>query len=127
MTDIADNKTPEEILQMMRDTPAELIRIPPKPIVVIYLPRHYDVFKSIDPGELMAILNGNFGGDDNLVKIKVTKYWMDYYWFCFYKDEIDEPEFQVFYQKDQQPISNDELKKLIQDATKIPDIFQPGK
>lgn len=127
MTDIADNKTPEEILQMMRDTPAEFIRIPPKPIVVIYLPRHYDVFKSIDPGGLMAILNGNFGGNDNLGKIKVTKYWMDYYWFCFYKDEIDEPEFQVFYQKDQQPISNDELKKLIQDATKIPDIFQPGK
>lgn len=88
----------------------------PKPIVVIYIPR-YLVFShgssEMTPSDLMNILNG---GDDR--KYIRTEYWMEYYWFVFWKDGIDAPEFEVFYEKDFSDIKFNELKELINNSLK---------
>lgn len=90
-----------------------------KPIVVLYIPRNYFEFPDGDPSqELMRMLNGNYGEDKDTHKIHYPLYWTDYYWFVFPKEEITEPELQVFYEKDFTPIRFEELKKFIEDALK---------
>jgi len=86
-----------------------------KPIVVIYFP---DTFEPSGKRnwvyDYMAFLNGeevpnnkfNWGKHD----------YSDYHWFCFYKGGINEPQLQVFYEKDFEQTTYEELKKLIQDS-----------
>lgn len=85
-----------------------------KPIVVMYLPDHFrdSEWKA---EEVMDILNNFPDGDQRYVR---TDYWKDYYWLAFYKDEIDAPELQVFYEKDFTPIKFEELKQFIEDSLK---------
>lgn len=83
-----------------------------KPICVLYIPNSYTMYNSgrkNDPSELMRILNGV---DDNTSK--PTLYWQDYYWFCFHKEGITEPEIQCFYEKDFTAVKFEELKKFIE-------------
>lgn len=45
----------------------------------------------------------------------------DYYWFVLpQREPMGDIEFEVFYEKDHQPISNEELKQLIIDSIKQP-------
>lgn len=88
-----------------------------KPICVIYLPLDFVLGgnnKYNAPLEMMKALNGNFGDSDN--NVKYTDYWKDYYWFSFYKNEITEPEFKVFYVKDFTEIEMNELKGIVLNA-----------
>lgn len=89
-----------------------------KPIVVMYIPNNYQG-SGWEPDILMRLLNGNFGDvqtDDE--KYKLTDYWTDYYWLCFYSWEIEVPELKVFYEKDFTPIKFEELKQFIEDSLK---------
>jgi hypothetical protein len=91
-----------------------------KPIVVMYIPR--EGYFSDQHGwdetwyELTRILNGNFGEQSSKDKRTYPLYWTDYYWLVFPKEDIPEPELQVFYEKDFTPIKFEELKKFIEDA-----------
>lgn len=69
------------------------------------------------PELLMRALNGNYGqtSEDGTA---YTCYWDQYYWLVFVKRDIQEPEIQVFYEKNFKPIKFDELKKLIEDTLK---------
>ena len=88
-----------------------------KPIVVIYFP---DNFLAVG-GErswiyqYMRYLNGEHS-DGAPTWGERKDYWDEYYWFCFYKYDIDEPQLQVFYEKDFTEIQYEELKQLITDA-----------
>lgn len=90
-----------------------------KPIVVMYIPRHGAFNKPGDdaPELLMRALNRNYGktSDDGTV---YTSYWDQYYWLVFVKRDIEEPQLQVFYEKDFTPIRFDELKKFIEETLK---------
>jgi hypothetical protein len=95
-----------------------------KPIVVMYIPRDGYFGKGMSGEEpvamLMRSLNGNFGEDQSKNPVSYPLYWTDYYWLVFPKDEITEPELQVFYEKDFTPIKFEELKKFIEDSLKPP-------
>lgn len=80
----------------------------PKPIVVIYWPEN----EGSNADKVMSILNG---WDDNE---SAGDYWKEYYWFCFPKRNICEPEFQVFHEKDFTDIQFEELKKMVTEAIK---------
>lgn len=87
-----------------------------KPIVVIYLPENFSIGLSGNaPMELMKSLNGNFGHKDE-ANVIYTDYFKDYYWFAFYKPEIQAPEFEVFYPKDFTEIDYKSLETLIHTA-----------
>ena len=88
-----------------------------KPIVVIYFPNLFEsggernwIYK------FMAHLNGKPSNENNVKWVGENGYWKDYYWFCFYKEDITEPELKVFYEKDFTPIQFEGLKKLIEDS-----------
>ncbi len=87
-----------------------------KPICVIYFPNQF--YEKRDNNwiyEYMRYLNGQQSDGD--VKWDERKdYWNQYYWFCFYKDDITEPELQVLNAKDITPIQFEELEKLIKEA-----------
>lgn len=85
-----------------------------KPICIIYIPEHYSVGTRGNRWifEYADFLNGNQNPDSNISWGKSEVY-SDYLWFCFPKDEIDAPEFKIFYDKDFTPIEFEELKKLI--------------
>ena len=87
-----------------------------KPICVIYLPLefHFGNDRDNSPMDLMTALNGNFGEEKSHDKIKYTDYWKEYYWFSFFKDGIDAPEFKVFHEKDFTEIQFQELKSMIE-------------
>lgn len=108
--------TPEEMIQKMRETPWQYLHMPPKPIVVIYLPENYSVDgrdREDAPMELMKALNGNFGNNVESDRI-YPDYWKEYYWFCFTKyGMIDAPEFKVFHPKDFTDIQFQELKDMV--------------
>jgi len=89
-----------------------------KPIVVIYLPENLVIGRmgKNAPMELMRALNGNFGEQVPNNQIQYNDYWKDYYWFSFYKRDIDAPEFQVFYAKDFTETNFEELKQTVLDA-----------
>jgi len=89
-----------------------------KPIVVIYLPDNFVIGngRSDAPMELMRALNGNFGEKELNSRIQYSDYWQQYYWFCFTKYDILEPEFKVFYPKDFTEIQYEELKKMVEDG-----------
>lgn len=82
-----------------------------KPIVVMYIPLELSLGKGgriSSANDLMNSLNG-WGIYEQIPALS------DYIWLCFDKHSITEPELQVFYEKDQQPITNDEIRKLIED------------
>ena len=88
-----------------------------KPICIIYWPENFDSGGSGRRDwiyELMNALNG-----EETFRIKRMPF-PDYYWFCFYKEGITEPEFQTFYEKDFDEIKFEELKKIVLDAAKKP-------
>ncbi len=87
-----------------------------KPICVIYLPFNFELGNGRDnaPSELMKALNGNFGEPKSDSRIEYSDYWKDYYWFSFFKDGIDAPEFKVFHEKDFTDIQYQELKSMIE-------------
>lgn len=97
-----------------------------KPIVVMYIPEngYFDTNGVTDMNtivhSLMSQLNGNYGRSivDGDTKIIAPDYWKDYYWFVYPKRDIDEPQLQVFYEKDFTPIKFEELKKFIEDTLK---------
>lgn len=84
-----------------------------KPICIIYFPENYS---SVIPSnnnwiyEYMGFLNGEGGKNSKWEK---SDYFTDYYWFCFYKYDINAPEFQVFHEKDFTDIQYQELKEMI--------------
>lgn len=92
-----------------------------KPIVVMYIPEHgYFTTPNMNASEaaikLTRTLNGGFGQPMEDPGITYPDYWKDYYWLVFPKCDIDEPQLQVFYDKDFTPIKFEELKKFIEDA-----------
>lgn len=90
-----------------------------KPIVVVYLPENFTLYGSDNASfELMRILNGNYGEKSDNPHVSYPNYWMEYYWFCFPKLNIDAPEFEVFYEKDFTEVKFQELKKIVEDAMK---------
>lgn len=88
-----------------------------KPIVVMYLPPHF-VDNGWEAGRVMNILNGTQTVENETNNLQPNDFWNQYYWFVFYKDEIDAPELQVFYEKDFTPIKFEELKAFISDSIK---------
>jgi hypothetical protein len=79
----------------------------------MYFPHEFSWGKSgfiIDPFELMSELNG---WKDYIVRSDDVA---NYFWLCFYKASIKEPEIKVFHEKDFTPIQYEELKKMIQEA-----------
>lgn len=92
----------------------------PKPIVIIYFP---DQFVAGGSGrrwiyEYMRYLNGEEPNESAKVHWPQSDYWKDYYWFCFYKNDIQEPEFKIFHEKDFTEIQYNELKELINQSLK---------
>lgn len=83
-----------------------------KPIVVMYLPNHYEG-SGWNANDIMHLLNGFDAG-----KSTATDYWSQYYWFVFYNHEVEVPELKVFYEKDFTPIKFEELKAFITDSIK---------
>jgi hypothetical protein len=86
----------------------------PKPICIIYFPEN-----TIDGAgegnwiyEYMRYLNGEQSNGNEKWEDR-KDYWSDYYWFCFYKYDIQEPQIQVFHEKDFTEIQYKELKQLI--------------
>jgi len=80
--------------------------IPPKPICVIRIPKS-SLGGSQDISPALRAIQDHFDRSKP-----------DYHWFVLPIDDAAEPEreveFQVFYEKDRQPISAEELKDLIQ-------------
>ena len=84
-----------------------------KPICVIYFPDQFYMGRNQNwIYEYMRYLNGE-QSDGSFNWGDRKDYWSDYYWFCFYKQDIDAPEFKVFHPKDFTPIQYQELKDLI--------------
>lgn len=84
-----------------------------KPICVIYFPDSFYTNKERHwIYEYMRYLNGE--QSDGSIKWSDRKdYWNQYYWFCFYKQDITEPELQVFHPKDFTEANYQELKDLV--------------
>lgn len=86
-----------------------------KPIAVLYIPREY--YKSFEREDitntLMKELNGGFGKPLE-GSLYYNQYWIEYYWLVFFKDQIIEPELQVFNVQGQKPIDIEELKQHIE-------------
>jgi len=92
--------------------------IKPKPIVVIYFPDRF-VSASHDRNWIYEYMRALNGESDTEAKWSLKKeYCENYFWFCFYKDDINEPEFKVFYEKDFTEIKYQELKQLVLDSIK---------
>ncbi len=95
-----------------------------KPIVVMYIPREgyfgHRMANDEAASVLMRNLNGNFGEEikDGGNVYHMPDYWTDYYWLVFPKEDITEPELQVFYEKDFTPVKFEELKHFIEEALK---------
>lgn len=85
-----------------------------KPIAIIYFPEEFYVGSGRRDWiyQYMHQLNGE---PDATTAIKPERkdYYTDYYWFCFYKGGITEPELKVFHEKDWTEIQQNELKQLI--------------
>ena len=89
-----------------------------KPIAVIYFPDNF-VAGGMDRSwvyEYMRALNGESPTNN---KWDLSHDYSDYHWFCFYKDEITEPEFHIFFEKDFTPIQYEELRKIVYDSLKL--------
>ena len=85
-----------------------------KPIAVIYFPENFTGGRNSSwIYEYMGVLNGEIPANN---KWDLSHDYSDYHWFCFYKDNITQPELQVFYEKDFTPIQYEELKQIIQES-----------
>lgn len=88
-----------------------------KPICVIYFPDAFNPAGSRDwIYDYMRFLNGGTDGNDKFRYHKRDDYYKDYYWFCFYGDDIREPRFEVFNTKDFTPAQFDEIKSMINEV-----------
>lgn len=86
-----------------------------KPICVIYFPDNfYDERDRSWIYDYMWFLNG----EKSKGRKTPSQYFTQYYWFCFHKEGITEPEFKVFHEKDFTEIQFEELKKMVLDAIK---------
>lgn len=83
-----------------------------RPICVIYFPSTF-VGSDKDRGWIYNYMRFLNGEQDDGSNWKHSEYFTEYYWFCFYKDGINEPEFQVFHEKDFTEIQYTELKELV--------------
>lgn len=86
-----------------------------KPICVIYFPdSYYSGMSRSWIYEYMRHLNGEQTDGSDGIKWEDRKdYWSQYYWFCFYKEDILSPELVVHNAKDINPIEIEELKSII--------------
>lgn len=96
-----------------------------RPIVVMYIPeirtwmeRGQEMTADSAADILTRVLNGNFDQPTEEAGIVYPDYWKDYYWLVFPKRDIDEPQLQVFYEKDFTPIKFEELRKFIEETLK---------
>lgn len=88
-----------------------------KPIAVIYFPENFQSAGNSNwIYEYMRYLNGELPIDGEINFGDNGKYWTDYYWFCFPKRDILEPQLEVFHEKDFTEIQYEELKALIADS-----------
>ena len=85
-----------------------------KPICIIYFPETYCSIPNNREWiyEYMSYLNGDRNNKFSWMKHD----FYDYHWFCFYKDDISEPEFKVFYEKDFTEIKFEELKQIVNNS-----------
>lgn len=87
-----------------------------KPICVIYFP---DLFsEGRDRSwiyQYMKYLNGE-QGDGSMKWDDRKDYWNQYYWFCFYKEDILSPEIVVHNTKDITPAKIEELTAMVNEA-----------
>lgn len=82
-----------------------------KPICIIYFPEKYSASIKKDwIYDYMKFLNAEKVENASW---RYSEYFTEYYWFCFYKHDIDVPEFQVFHEKDFTDIQYQELKEMI--------------
>jgi hypothetical protein len=81
-----------------------------KPICVIYFPdQFYEGQHRNWIYEYAAALNG----EKTQGKWQLRTDYTQYYWFCFYKEGITEPELRVFYSKDFTDIMFKELRDMV--------------
>ncbi|MES2382818.1 MAG: hypothetical protein V4538_17355 [Bacteroidota bacterium] len=83
-----------------------------KPICVIYFPDLFEAQNRQWIYEYMRYLNGEQSDGSNKWDDR-KDYWSNYYWFCFYKQDITEPELKVFHPKDFTDIQFQELKDMV--------------
>lgn len=81
--------------------------LPPKPIVVVYLPENITDSGMRSSWDICGDLARSFEKDK-----------ADYYWFFFPHHELHTPEIKVFHIKDFTPIQYEELKKMIEEKIK---------
>jgi len=83
-----------------------------KPIAIIYFP---DQYYEIENGNRNWIYQyaGALNGEKLENKWKLSTDYTQYYWFCFYKPDIDTVEMQVFHPKDFTEIQFQELKDMV--------------
>lgn len=88
-----------------------------KPICVIYFPDAYipDTQRNWIY-EYMRFLNGDTLPSDKIRYHQKDDYYKDYYWFCFYKPDISEPQFLVFNTKDFTSANFNTIKSMIKEA-----------
>jgi hypothetical protein len=85
-----------------------------QPICIIYFPKDFSFGEGelhVRPLDLMKEFNG-------WINPNPKEPLGGYLWFCFFKDNITEPEFKVFHEKDFTKIQYLELKQLIEDSLK---------
>jgi len=88
-----------------------------KPICVIYFPdQFYEGNNRNWIYKFMRHLNGDDIGDTNIKWESKKDYWTQYYWFCFYKEDILSPEIVVHNVKDIAPTLIEELKAMVNEA-----------
>lgn len=93
-----------------------------KPICVIYFPENLAKSDSNEwIFDYMRFLNGE-KNINSKNKFEYSDYFTQYYWFCFHKEGINEPEFKVFYEKDFTEIQYKELKEIIENSLKKVDV-----
>lgn len=81
-----------------------------QPICVMYFPRYYSFRgdRLVDPLHLMKELNG-WGDIHRDAKDPIR----GYIWWCFFKENITEPELKVFHPKNFTKVQYEELKQLV--------------
>lgn len=85
-----------------------------KPICVIYFP--YLFYPESGARNWIYEYARFLNGDDHEKKWDSKCDYSQYYWFCFYKSNITEPEFKVFYEKEFNQVKFEELKQMVNDA-----------
>lgn len=88
-----------------------------KPICVIYFPDQYYATENGNRNWIYEYA-GALNGEKIDGRFKLMTDYTQYYWFCFYKQDIDAPELQVFNANDITPIQFQELKDIVMEEIK---------